>query len=307
MAGKKQHFVPRLYLRRYTQGKEKIWVFDKIQMKKFDAHINDVAAERFFYRFTEKEVNLIKERFSGTISESSLDDIITNKVEPIFKGDLSAVLESYHNYKNNKVDYVIENENIESFAHSIAFQYYRTKAYREAMQRNKINEFKYLNYQDEDTLKTGIEVGVLEHAVQMFKRTIKLKEDLVKNFYWIIIENETELPLFTSDNPVVLRIHEGGQVVQAIYDIPDFQINEYAFPLTSKLLLLVVKKDDFIGEILYHKKTKKETYQKVIEAYNEAQLHSCYRQLFCTSDDYKSINGLTTILPNTTSIKVEIE
>ena len=32
MAGK-QHYVPQLYLRRYTEGKESIYVYDKIEQK----------------------------------------------------------------------------------------------------------------------------------------------------------------------------------------------------------------------------------------------------------------------------------
>ena len=29
----KQHYVPQLYLRRYTEGKESIYVYDKIEQK----------------------------------------------------------------------------------------------------------------------------------------------------------------------------------------------------------------------------------------------------------------------------------
>ncbi|WP_077318155.1 DUF4238 domain-containing protein [Virgibacillus proomii] len=304
MAGNLQHFVPQLYLRRYTDGNEGIWVFDKVEQKKFPTGIKAVAAENLFYKLSEMEVKEIQHFASGTISESLIDDIITEEIEPLFKKHLDKILASYKSYKEENKEFIIDSEEIEYLAQSIAFQYYRTKAYREAMKRNKSSELKYLYYQDEKDVP--INIGALEHFKQMIERTNILAEDLRDNFFWIIIENKTNVPFYTSDNPVILRIHKNREVMQALFDNPIIEVNEYVFPLTSKLLLVLVKQEDFLGEILNHRKAKHETNQDVIKAYNEAQLHSAHRQLYCPTDNFESIDGLNTILPDTTTIRVKL-
>ena len=44
-----QHYVPKAYLKQFANAKEQIWVYDKHKRKKFQTHIRNVAAERFFY------------------------------------------------------------------------------------------------------------------------------------------------------------------------------------------------------------------------------------------------------------------
>ncbi|KXY73038.1 hypothetical protein AT270_24305 [Bacillus cereus] len=147
---------------------------------------------------------------------------------------------------------------------------------------------------------------VLEHAIQIFEKSFRLAKKLKEEYLWIVVENGTNLPLYSSDSPLILRIFdENGKVAQAIHEIP-YEIDEYAFPLTSNLLLIIVKAEEAILDIPNHRKTKLINDNKIILSYNEAQLHSSYRQLFCLSDTFEMINGLNTLLPDRTSTKVII-
>ena len=46
---KKQHFVPKTYLKNFCERKKTINVFDKEQLTKFPANINKVACDNYFY------------------------------------------------------------------------------------------------------------------------------------------------------------------------------------------------------------------------------------------------------------------
>ncbi|MGP1906813.1 DUF4238 domain-containing protein [Metabacillus sp. JX24] len=309
MSAIKQHFVPRLYLRRYTEGKEEIWTFDKIAGKKFHTGLMLVAAEKFFYNFSEKEINELKKQFPDEeVSENLLDDLFTYQIEPVFKESLNRILNGYNSFKNEDSDYALPEEDILQLAQSLAFQYYRTKSYREGAERSKLSFLRYFSVDDvnfEKHKELSDSNKVIEHAKQIFGKSFGLAKKLKEDYYWILIENETDLPFYTSDNPLVLRkFDEDGRVIQAIHDRPD--IDEYAFPLTSNLLLIIVKKEEALLDSCYHRKTKRIDDEKVILSYNEAQLHSSYRQLFCVSDNFKMIDGLITILPDTTSITIKI-
>ena len=60
--------------------------------KKYPSVIGDVAAERFFYKFTEEEVTKIKKKFPNEkISENLLDDLFTYQIEPIFQSSLNSI------------------------------------------------------------------------------------------------------------------------------------------------------------------------------------------------------------------------
>jgi hypothetical protein len=46
---KKQHYVPRFYLRRFTQDGSRLYVYDKFTGRSFPPRVEDVASENCFY------------------------------------------------------------------------------------------------------------------------------------------------------------------------------------------------------------------------------------------------------------------
>ncbi|MGX9463626.1 DUF4238 domain-containing protein [Shewanella sp. A14] len=47
----RQHYVPRLLLKRFTDIKDKLWVFDKWEKNIFESSINGIAAENYYYNY----------------------------------------------------------------------------------------------------------------------------------------------------------------------------------------------------------------------------------------------------------------
>ena len=59
---KNQHYVPRFHLRKWADGKNEIWVYDKADDLIFQRNIKKVAAEEYFYDSPalEKEVGQVQ-------------------------------------------------------------------------------------------------------------------------------------------------------------------------------------------------------------------------------------------------------
>jgi hypothetical protein len=53
---KRQHFVPRFYLRNFTQDGKRLFVFDKPTQKSFSVSINSIASRKRFYDWTQEHV-----------------------------------------------------------------------------------------------------------------------------------------------------------------------------------------------------------------------------------------------------------
>ena len=51
---KNQHYVPRVYLERFTFKGEQLYVFDKSASRSFASSLRNVACEKFFYDIPEK-------------------------------------------------------------------------------------------------------------------------------------------------------------------------------------------------------------------------------------------------------------
>lgn len=135
--------------------------------------------------------------------------------------------------------------------------------------------------------QTGIEYnangyGNLEHGIKMFVDGAKLANELISNYLWIFHENETTLPFYTSDNPVVRLNHHR----------PGFIGIEYIFPINSKLLLSIVDKEVFDLFKVFHNRIYPTKNIDEVMTYNEAQIHSCYRQVFSSLDNFNVFNGI---------------
>ncbi|KMY31552.1 hypothetical protein ACZ11_04850 [Lysinibacillus xylanilyticus] len=282
-------------------------MYDKIQNKTYNPGLMGVSSENFFYTLSEKEINDIKkELLQDEINPNFVDDLFTYEIEPVFNNSLEKLLNSYSKLKNEN-EYVLLESDLSQLAFSLAFQYYRTKSFRNGMQQD-FKSFISRALNAESVAEIGgffDERIVLEHSKKIFSKSYVLAEKLANDYIWILMENNTGIPFYTSDTPVVAWVLDDGEFLQAIHEPPN-EIDQYAIPRTDKLLLVLAKREEFLTEILNHRKVKSIKKVEEIEFYNVAQLHACFRQVFCISKDFAMINGLDTILPDRTAGKVKI-
>ena len=104
----------------------------------------------------------------------------------------------------------------------------------------------------------------------MFIEGAKFEKDLINNIYWLFMENETSIPFYTSDNPVVKLNHHSQNCTE----------NEYVFPINNKLLISILDKEAFDLYERFYNGAYPIKKIEVVKTYNEAQIHSSYHQVF---------------------------
>ncbi|MBS6041766.1 MAG: DUF4238 domain-containing protein [Clostridium baratii] len=309
---KNQHFVPRCYLKNFTNENEKINVFDKakIQIRK-NQNIENVASSRFFYdidldaidKAFEKEGlaeidNILPEEakqfFKKACEEQYIEKWFSEEIEP----DLSECI------KNLKGFYTLQRiSNIEKslsisegikrrMSKLIAIQIVRSKEFRvtvieqfpqlqlemiKAIDRKEGKDIEWLKDVKAD-YKYPKEFVPILHAqfIMDYDFICNLAEVLYKHI-WYIGVNTTNKQVYTSDNPIVKIEHKFDPIIsnEGIAS-PGIEI---VYPLSNELILIM-------KERYYHKTYEKyEMKYKIlneneIEKYNYKQIIQSYRCVF---------------------------
>ena len=186
---KLHHYVPRFYLKQFTDQKERFWVWDKSTKKVFQTNPYKVAAEKHFYRVPE---------------------FISTDHEPLFlERDLSELEGNAAQIVQMWVDSFDTMQSMDRLPLSprdrwqmavfISVQFLRT-----AEQRNILA----LLATETDHYKSGIssKEKINLHA-QMLCSSGLVKEiaEWIDQSIWLFARNNTDTPFWTSDNPVSFK------------------------------------------------------------------------------------------------------
>lgn len=321
---KKQHFVPQFYLRKFHVPSEfkLINVFDKVNMQiRLNQPIEDVACERFFYDIDWLDAG-IKELFLTNLKDIDINELNPQVIENYFsnavESRLSPVLNNIFTkftICNPKQLYSIPFFGIQERSHmalGITYQLLRTKEYQQINNQFvdtlicKLNH-ENLNGKSEEMLEFFQKTkGNKSVENFMLLRTLTNSQDLLKmmvalcNHIWIIGHNRTDIPFYTSDNPIVKHAHISNSYMS--YGGIASKGIEIAYPLTPELILIMLERE-------YHKCL--ETYEnnvmplddvEAIDYYNSLQMYQSYRQVFCNKDCFNFAKEYCKKYPQCTDI-----
>ncbi|UQN70126.1 DUF4238 domain-containing protein [Burkholderia multivorans] len=186
---KLHHYVPRMYLRNFTNESGKFWVWNKKSGKRYGADPYGVAAENYFYRIPE---------FIG----STTDPLVLEKAFAKLEGAAGEIIKkciSQLSMLELGGRVILAQEDRHLLAHFIALQFLRTAEQREilALFANESGVYK-------DELSADKIINL--HAYLIY--TSKLVEDMTNRLHesiWIFGKNDTQVPFWTSDNPVCFK------------------------------------------------------------------------------------------------------
>src|SRR5438552_1091545 len=185
-----EHYVPRFYLSNFSifQAKKHLLnCFDKVQGKSFRVDIANIAAERRFYDEA-SDVNQSVEKTLGNY-------------ESVF----NAAYERLLKFKNFRVLKKAERNAIIFF---IASQEVRTREFRESLKDSITQLSKHLSRENlsEDFRKQMKEAQTDESVkslqVDILREQVPTYAAIMAKMKWVIMENRTSSPLWTSDHPV---------------------------------------------------------------------------------------------------------
>jgi hypothetical protein len=271
------HYVPKFYLKNFSiLGLERsLWCFDKVTSKKFKINVRNIGCEKGFYS---KE---IENYLAGIESKASH---VLNKL--IDKKDLKKLFWG-------------EREILASF---IAIQDNRTHGLREEMK--PINKwvleqiFASLPEETKKTVSTEeitkyIDTKSNELAIKtqrdIIKKSIKLFSDLLQGLQWILLENSTEMSLWTSDNPVnkYNPVDASPYLGNLGYLSPGIEI---FFPLTPKLCLSLC--DIGLHGTVPSEKMIMHSTENVIYQ-NHIQFDWAYRHIFSNDGNFELVEKIS--------------
>jgi hypothetical protein len=186
---KTQHYVPRVYLRNFANPEEgNLFCLDKTDLKQFEVNIKNIGCEKWFYSDKGEDQRL----------EKTLSALEGNFAEVYEK------LSSCHTL------YGLKWEDKKIIACFVAVQDVRTREFRETVKGygQEIKTWlsdKTLSKELEEQLKAigteeqgrEIQNDLLTDALGMGK-----VPRIILGMKWILFENRTKIPLWSSDHPV---------------------------------------------------------------------------------------------------------
>lgn len=294
---KNQHYVPRNYLKRFLNNdrRPKLFAFDKTSSKSFPVtNLENVCGERYFYE-TENKDDFQK-------LEQNLSQI---------EGSFWPYLESLLINLDNK--HVPLTNNIKSgFLTYLAIQILRGKETREIISQIKSSLLAHLTINElaEENLLSNlnnIEIRNTHISMLFSDENISLIKNCLDEHIWFVYKNETDLPFYTSDNPVVKHAHLAD---------PNFSMDGFAsegieigFPLNSKYMLCLIDRKLFFSLQSQENLCLPLTDEKNIIHYNHLQVLQSYKYVFCSEDSFGLAEQMINDLPHlkdTSRARVEI-
>ncbi len=299
MAGKRHHFVPRFYLERFTNASsQKLCTYDMKNGTHRFTRPEQTGFEGYFYTFTNADGSC-----DHTIEELLAD--FESKAAPVFDRLIQSVQ--------------LKVEDRLNFSSFLALMYVRTHAFRRIYAEAMIGQLLLMNRfvaDHPEAFEASMQEYEACHGVMTEKERDDLRDgmrhpeyftysvdsewtlsalsmanefsEIFSSMDWTILINLSDLPLITSDNPVIHGI--AGKRQHSIYR-GGFLDNrsEITFPLTPEYILLMHwNRDRYKRDVI--------TAPQVEEC---NRMRAKYAERFLFSTDYSHyVNELSTTYKN---------
>lgn len=281
-----QHYVPRLYLKRFTCNGTQIYVFDKFRRDTKLRSTKSVASEDYFYNLPEEALKNL---------DPLLIDKVFTELEDKYAKLLAEIIETITQGRR------ITKSQKENLAIHLGLQILRTREFRDSYIEfsKKVRKDLLESYLKLQKIDAEVQVSLDKDFVPAAHAQIMFNPELLGTLVsflieciWIVGINTTTQPLYTSDNPIVKKAHLAHIVPYSNgWLSPGVEI---VFPLSSKLVLSLQ------GRELY-RKTESQPILSIIEQmdgnltpldaehityFNSLQVMQSYRQIYCESDNF---------------------
>lgn len=298
---KNQHYVPEFYLKNWTiEGKNQIYVYDKKTKKSFLTNVNNVASERYFYDIdwlgilTDEDLKtcgIHKEDVENLAKEQFLENFFANDIEGDFKNRITSIIDRVSKMNRWEIRncFFLNIPDKVYLSYHLSLQLLRVKAMRSRMEEESdcieqiLRDIGASNQVVEKYTIRNNQISYLQSKMIADKNVIK---DFILSFCdltWVLLVNRTNLPFFTSDNPIGTQAHiQHPFLSMRGLKSPGVEV---FFPLSPQILLLML--DGKYHKLLNYERTIREIdLVDVIEYYNSLQFYESERYFFSNTNDF---------------------
>jgi hypothetical protein len=299
---KKQHYVPQVYLRRFTTDGERLFVFDKLHedpaRRIRRSKVRDIAHENDFYDIVPE---VLKPEFRPDHNRKMIENLLGRFDAELGSGveQLVAAVKSGRRLDVNQRALL---------ARAMGIQAVRTRDTRDTIEELYLQGYGAIlrditarNFPgDEDlTPRAVMKPGFLPmyHARYLLESGINKIGKAFMEHTWIIGVNKTKQLLYTSDQPVVRFAHiEDPHLSNEGFAAPGIEV---AFPLDSEHLLIMRDRRAPYGDWAYNWSVV-ELNDDNVEFYNRMQIEQSRRQIYCRDNAFNLASQMCTEDPELT-------
>ncbi len=238
---KRQHFVPKFYLREFARKKKSgefiIRAYNKAMLKQLEPNISKVAVERYFYDandppIIENFLSLLESDFAKVIkkiiNERSLDNLNDK--------DYTILCNLIVNFNERTKSAEIRNRQIAKLLHEKKEEKGEGSLLKDLSEEEMERWFKKKG-------KIGLLVGMLAIYSDEYEENKVFLDNVKKmlNLHWMLGFNNTEHELYTSDHPVVIINPDKNEVPIAGFGSYAYSSRgvEIYLPLSPYLCLII--------------------------------------------------------------------
>ena len=254
----KQHYIPRCYLKRFSENEKSIYTYDKIHCKRYNASLMSVCCEDDLYTISDNYVKNNNNEGKSVINSLSIEtDHFAHTIEPLYAQFLKQIDEIKGEWVAGNDHYRLNYLEKREFALHIVTQYFRMPQIGDVM----VNDYIRIEKAGMDMVKefmavqTGNEgyrtleidmtcerpvlhanLSYLDHDILMMFANAIAKNIFV---FWISKGND----FYTSDFPIVVSPYVKN--VRPLFMGLAQYGGEVTFPLSPDLALSIYDREFF--------------------------------------------------------------
>lgn len=283
---KQQHYVPRCYLRNFSNSKEQIWAYDKSSDKVFLAGIQGVASEKCFYD-------------ADSIDQAAGQEQFVEKVLSKLEGQAATIFRDlFGKLEGGRFTKLSSNERY-FLAFFMAIQMLRTREHRHQIEQmfNQVSTWVHSHLTEEMKTASADHIpptNISENQLAEMQGMFLLNPDnltkyaeILESHFWIILRAVPSLHFITSDHPVCRKanVHRPFRSMSGIASTGI----EIVFPLSPKYCLCLYERSFFRSQLEHIKASEDGVFELSDEANmdycNYFQIRQSSRFLFSSSNN----------------------
>lgn len=218
----KQHYIPRCYLRKFSDNEKSIFAYDKVNSKSYKTSLMSVCCEEDTYTLSDNYVNRSREENGRPINSLSIEkEHFSHFIEPSYSQLLSQIDEIKEDWILGKEKYRLSYYEKKELALHIATQYFRHPKIGDAevdnylrLEQASVDMLKYVlakQTDNEGLEKLKIEVSCEKPALHAmltymdYDELMKCAEVMANNIFVFWVSRAGDF--YTSDFPVMVEPH----------------------------------------------------------------------------------------------------
>lgn len=214
----KQHYIPRCYLKRFSDNDKSVFSYDKIKLKTYRASLMSVCCEDDLYTLSQSYVKECVENHNNINKLSIEHDYFSKNIEPMFAQCLKQLDEIQKGWINGNDKYKLQFIEKKELALHIITLYFRLPDVIDSLIDNYLRFDKagidmikhILAVQTRDEAFEDLKIGVSCERAALHANLSYLNCNLIMNIANIIANNifvfwMSDNLFYTSDFPIVLN------------------------------------------------------------------------------------------------------